>query len=193
MEPMMTIDDQRQLIATIEHAPDDALFVEFGGGGSTLMFARHMRNDQRLITIEHNPEWYAKIKSALVDGDPANRVSVYLRTPEAEPTFYPFGHPYEEVPVACDAYIHTDNIPISWRNVYAVLVDGFVRGAVLSVLRGRLATDTLVFLHDYTGREPWYDWAVRLYDIVAIPSGASPDRIERGQPLPNSLLRLRVP
>lgn len=39
---------------------------EYGGGGSTLFFAKRA---QRVVTVEHDPEWAAKLRRALAERD----------------------------------------------------------------------------------------------------------------------------
>lgn len=192
IDPMMTLDDQQTLTRTVAELPDDAVLVEYGSGGSTVMFAKLLRGNQRLYTIEHNVEWFHKVKSALQVVDPEKRVSLNLRTPDADPSVWPFGHFYEETPYACADYIHATDVEIPWSRVRLALVDGFVRGSVLAMLATKLAPETPVFLHDYLDRESWYDWAVRLYDVVQVPTGSSPGYNERGTVVANTLLSLKM-
>jgi hypothetical protein len=191
---MMTVDDQRIIAKIVASLPDNAVIVEFGGGGSTLMFANllRMRQSLRLITIEHNVEWYHKIKKELEQIPDANDlVQLHLRTPDADASVWPFGHYYEETPYACADYIHASNVDIPWKQVECVLVDGFVRGAVLATLATKVNSGITVMVHDYPGREDWYDWAVRLYDVVQPPSGKSPGYTPEGSLYDNSLLVMR--
>lgn len=191
LDPMMTMDDQKILSDAVLALPEDAVIVEYGGGGSTIMLTKLLQGSQRLITIEHNVDWYHKIKTALADVDGNFRSSLNLRTPDAESSVWPFGQYYEETPYACADYIHAVDVFIPWDRVRMVLVDGFVRGAVLAMLTTKLTTHTSVFLHDYLNREAWYEWAVRLYDVMQLPEGESPDRKLTGPIMPNSLLSLR--
>lgn len=192
LDPMMTVDDQRTLTAVVQSLPDDAVLVEYGSGGSTVMFAKLLRGAQKLYTIEHNVDWFHKVKTALKEVDTDQRVSLNLRTPDADASVWPFGHYYEETPYACADYIHAVGVEIPWSKVRFALVDGFARGAVLAMLTTKLESETPVFLHDYLGREAWYEWAVRLYDVVALPSGRSADRTDAGVALDNTLLSLRM-
>lgn len=192
IHPMMTMDDQNKIIDIVSTLSDDAIILEYGGGGSTLMLANLLRNKQRLITVEHNVEWYHRIKQEF-EKMPANHYSqIYLRTPDADASVWPFGHYYEETPYSCDDYIHATNIDIEWNKVECVLVDGFVRGAVLAVLTTKLNPGVTVMLHDYEGRENWYSWAVRLYNVISLPSGNSSDRTPDGHLCNNSLLVMRT-
>lgn len=190
INPMMTMDDQNIIADIVAKLSDTAVIVEYGGGGSTLMFARLLRKSQRLITIEHNVEWYHKIKKEL-ETTPNPNVELHLRTPDADASVWPFGHYYEETPYSCADYIHATNVEIPWTEVECVLVDGFVRGAVLAMLTTKVAPEITVMLHDYPGREDWYDWAVRLYDVVHLPTGKSPGYTPEGQLYDNSLLVMR--
>ncbi|MCF7838005.1 MAG: class I SAM-dependent methyltransferase [Candidatus Marinimicrobia bacterium] len=44
--------------------PSDLDVFEWGSGSSTLYFANRAR---RVVSIEHNPEWYAEVRAALTD------------------------------------------------------------------------------------------------------------------------------
>lgn len=192
IDPMMTVDDQQKIQRVVEGLPPDAVIVEYGSGGSTLMFARFLRETQRLITIEHNVDWFHKVKADLSAPDLASkRAEIHLRTPDADASVWPFGHHYEETPFAAADYIHATGVDIPWSDVRCVFVDGFVRGPVMAMLATKLTLGTTVMLHDYPGREAWYEWAVRLYDVVTLPEGSSADRDASGPVLPNSLLVLR--
>jgi len=192
IDPMMTLDDQQIITAAVNALPDDAVLVEYGSGGSTVMFAKLLRGNQKLYTVEHNVDWFHKVKTALQTADPDKRVTLTLRTPDADPSVWPFGHYYEETPYACADYIHATGVDIPWSRVRLALVDGFVRGSVLAMLATKLNPDTPVFLHDYLDREAWYDWAVRLYDVVQLPAGSSPGYNERGAVVANTLLSLKM-
>lgn len=192
IDPMMTMDDQRILHACVNALPDDAVLVEYGSGGSTLMLAKMLRGSQSLFTIEHNVDWFHKVKTELRLLELDSRASITLRTPDGDKSIWPFGHYYEETPYACAEYIHADGVQIPWPQVQFVLVDGFVRGPVLAALATKLSSNVPVFLHDYPGREAWYDWAVHLYNVIARPTGSSPGYTEEGMVVPNSLLSLRT-
>lgn len=191
LDILMTLDDQTRLRELVRECPDDAVILEYGMGGSTLLMAEELRATQRLISIDHNPEWYHKVKTAIVDTGHAHHVSLFLKTPDLEPQFWPFGHPHEETPVACFDYIHAGGVPVPWSTLSMVFVDGFVRGPVLAAIRTKLPSGIPVLLHDYKGREEWYDWAVGLYQVTHTPTGGSEDRRPGGPVLPNSLLVMR--
>lgn len=185
MHAMMTVDDAHRLVSVIEGAPDDAQFVEYGGGGSTKLFAQHLKPTQTLFTIEHNPQWYARIVEAVAD---VPNVVVTHRTVTVTGA-HPFAHPSEESPAGCADYIHARGIPIEWSRVAMVLVDGIARGPVTAVVRHRVPARTPVFIHDYVGREEWYEWAVALFDSILWPEGSS-EAVGGGGTFPNSLITL---
>jgi hypothetical protein len=186
---MMTLDDRARLLGCVAQLDDRATIVEFGCGGSTLMLAKALKPTQSLVSIEHNPEWFAKIRDA-VKSYP--NVYMYLRTPDSPVDgLWPFANPGEETPTGCEGYINAVNTDIDWYNsVDMVFVDGFVRGAVLAAVRSKIPywKSIDVFLHDYVGREWWYDWAVNLYYRVWVATGFSAD--DSGKMHPNTLLHL---
>lgn len=193
---IMLLESEREYIkGIIAKAPEDAIFVEFGCGGSTLMFASSMLPTQQLYSIEHNGEWFEKVKAALQAQNVLNVTLLWYapfqghelsivyedKTKKiiSEKELRPFGNMYEELPIGLDNYINVTSVDIEWSRVAAVLVDGVARGAVLAVLRTKLNPGTLVLLHDARRREPWYKWAV--------------DYLYEGVEMIDTLLVLRVP
>jgi hypothetical protein len=49
------------------------------------------------------------------------------------------------------------------------LVDGIGRGPTAAFLSRRVKDSAHVIIHDYKGRELWYDWAANCYDHKVIP------------------------
>jgi len=45
IDPMMTLDDQQIITAAVNALPDDAVLVEYGSGGSTVMFSKLLRGN----------------------------------------------------------------------------------------------------------------------------------------------------
>lgn len=175
LEVMMYDDEKVALKAIVDKLTPDAVLVEYGSGGSTIFFADNLSPVRHLISIEHNLEWYTKVQRALGKHHEGHAVD-YRYIPPAFPLQrYVFANPEEEMPAGLTSYLHPD---IQWNEVDFVLVDGIARGAVLATLRTKLRPGTTVVLHDYTGREAWYDWAVQLYERVN---------------LTNMLLELKVP
>lgn len=168
--------DESDKVALTEAAqaiPDDGYIVEWGMGGSTLIFADQLKPQQHLISIEHNREWFEKVQTSLANHPAHDRIHMVFVLPELPLYVYAFAQPQEEMPAGCKYYIDPTRIvgamphPFDWHRASFVLVDGIARGPVLASLRSKLLSNTPVYLHDYVGREMWYDWAVNLYDIDA--------------------------
>jgi hypothetical protein len=155
--------------------------VEWGSGGSTTMFVKYFQTG-RLVSIEHNEEWYKKVSEEMVCGGEYPRecldnFSYRFRPPtfEAQPIdirFYGYGVPFEENPCFASTYIDpTSDVfcPNIWNSdIY--FVDGICRGAVLATIHAKAKKrDAAIFIHDYFGPEkrvPWYNWASNLYTDV---------------------------
>lgn len=182
LEVMMYPDEQERMRALLDfELEDNANIVEFGCGGSTMMFAdyllpntEHPKRSRTLISVEHNHDWHGKVQAA-VDAHPAKHLIdlLYFR-PELALDVYGFAHPHEETPAGLTNYL---NPMIDWGNVNLVLVDGIARGPCLMSLAARfyrlrerhagILFNPRIVLHDYTGREVWYNWVVYsgLYDV----------------------------
>lgn len=179
LDVMMYPDEKARMLEILQTEMSgtiDAHFVEYGCGGSTLMFADSLKPGDKLTSIEHNYDWSVKVQTAIDAHPNAAQIELLYHPPAVPASVYTFANPQEETPAGLHAYL---NPLIDWRDVDFVLVDGIARGAVLALLAHRVQRDTRIVLHDYTGREIWYDWIVRsgLYDV------------ER---LTNMLLELRV-
>jgi hypothetical protein len=182
LDVMMYPEEIPVLQALVDAVPTNGVILEYGSGGSTQFFADNLGEGRRLISIEHNEEWYDKVTVALKGHPHTDRIERFLHKPDFPLSRYVFANPEEEMPAGLQDYIHTNlALPYTYSAVDFVLVDGVARGACLAALRTRLAPGTIVALHDYTGRENWYDWAVRLFDVVSGPIGRA------------GLLTLRVP
>lgn len=185
MEALLSENEKQALVSAVKSMPGTLVgqmnpqlhrdvVVEFGCGGSTLLLASAIAPHQRLISIEHNPEWATKVREMLATLAPDHpRIHVLLYEPVLKLTQY--AKPLEENPAALGNYLTP---AVDWNHAGVVFVDGIARGACLAMLRTRLKSGTTVFLHDYVGREMWYDWATSLYDRVAVI---------------DTLLQLRVP
>lgn len=181
---LMSDAEQTALKDSIADAPDDAVFVEYGCGGSTCLFALQMRHGQQLHSLEHNKQWYQRIHTVLSDLPSAGDICLYWK-PAADGKrlgvqvgddlrlfedheFRVYGSPTEELAHGLETYIHGTDTRIDWSRVHMVLVDGVARGAVLAVLRTKLPAGATVLLHDAAHRVAWYKWAVDLYTPCAL-------------------------
>ena len=142
--------------------PKDGLMVEWGSGGSTIHWLKTMTSSQSLISIEHNVEWYKKVDHNLNENfnDLNVNFNYYLMR-----ELYGFEHGYasliEEHPTGLDNYMLPDK---NILDADVFFIDGIGRAAVsLMVLGLSKKENPAIFIHDYVGREPWYDWATKLY------------------------------
>lgn len=171
MDILLSDNEQQLLKDIIYNAPSTATFVEYGCGGSTILFAESMRESQHLHSIEHNKEWFDTVSEELHRRACTN-VTMHLREPRQllrdtngaieainETTFRPYATPHEELPMGLEDYIHAHNTNIDWSHVYCVFVDGVARGPILALLPYKLQAHTGVLLHDAAGREVWYQWS----------------------------------
>lgn len=152
--------------------------VEWGSGGSTLMFLPHFEHG-KFVSIEHNREWYDKVndaieKSILPPKALANfsylwRPPEYLGNP-VDLRFYGYGVPFEENPCFAEGYINPEHSGTKIFDADIYFVDGICRGAILATIKDKAENlDAAVFIHDYYGmekREPWYSWASSLYSRI---------------------------
>jgi hypothetical protein len=145
----------------LDRQPDTAHVVEFGCGGSTCWLADLMLPQQRLESVEHNPEWYHRVLEATAYAKPI--FTLHLHPPDFALDRYRYSAAEEEMPAGLTDYL---NPAIDWSDVSLVFVDGVARGAVLALTAQRVRAGTTVLLHDYQGREQWYDWPLRLYHRV---------------------------
>lgn len=171
MNPMMYEDEFNKFTSTLDALPDGMKLMEFGSGGSTYQIGLRLKPQQELFSVEHNPEWFAKVREAVktLDVSVFQRIHRTLAIPKFTLQTDNFARPFEEVPAGLTTYLHpTFKVPLDWKDVGFVFVDGLARGATLAVLNNKLAPGTTVFLHDYIGREEWYQWAVDLYERVSL-------------------------
>lgn len=153
--PILLSHPERAALLAAAHAlPPDGLIVEWGSGGSTRLLGETGR---RVVSIEHDLEWVRKVQA-----DTAHLPNVEIRH-HASPFKTYFGQPEEESPAGLEGYI----IEFPPR-AGLFFVDGLARGAVLATIRRVARPEARIFLHDYHGREAWYEWALWPYKKVAL-------------------------
>ena len=157
----MELDEIEKISSFIRDGSPDGLMVEWGSGASTIRWLQDMRRNQRLISIEHNKDWYVKVKP-VVDSCPelSNRFEYYLCEGSAY-WDHGYGQVREENPVGLDRYFAPDD-RIFDADIF--LVDGIARGVcLLTLLQRSRKSDPVIFIHDWYPRREWYSWAVRLF------------------------------
>jgi len=145
--------------------PDDGTLIEWGCGGSTVYFLDNLKENQYLVSIEHNKQWYDKI-SNLIENHPNIDRHVFLYIPSEIPNNH-YARPEEDMGCGLTEYICPDIDIIQSADVF--LVDGIGRGPTAAFLSKKARQDAHVIIHDYQGRELWYDWASNCFDYKVIP------------------------
>jgi hypothetical protein len=156
MDILVYPDEKQVLLDSIATLPDDAQLLEFGCGGSTVLFASLLKSGQHLTSVEHNQAWYEKVRAELERLHLADRVTW---------VFVPLTAAYakreeENILTGSERY---RNPPVEWDRIRWVFNDGIMRGPVLNSIHHKLRPGTPVFLHDYVGRSAWYDYAANDY------------------------------
>jgi hypothetical protein len=146
--------------------PENGTLVEWGCGGSTVVFLDKLLPGQRLVTIEHNYEWYSKIKEFLKNHPNSSQHTFYYIQPTMNNPYY--ARPEEECPCGLEEYMCPDIDLITTADVF--LVDGIGRGPTAAFLANKTKKNAHVIIHDYRGREPWYNWAVQIFDYNNQPT-----------------------
>lgn len=150
----------------IKEMPKDGLMVEWGSGGSTCRWLETLTDEQRLVSIEHNENWFNRVTRAVKNefGDVEGKFK-YLHIPE-QTIEHGYATPVEELPIGCEEYINPkENV---W-DADIFFIDGIARAAcALTVLHKKTKKNPVVMIHDYVGREAWYEWAVQFYDAEVV-------------------------
>lgn len=160
-EIQMQQDEVAEITSRIKEMPDNGLMVEWGSGGSSIKWLESLTDNQRLVSIEHNPQWHMKVKEYIVTRPELSKKFQYLFKPE----LYGFQHGYssitEEHPHGLDDYM-IPNKNILDGDIF--LVDGVAR-ATTALLVKFLSTkpDPVIYIHDYYGREQWYAWSTQFF------------------------------
>jgi len=162
-EIQMVEEDMKVICGVIKNMPEDGLMVEWGSGGSTCKWIETLTNKQKLISIEHNPDWFNRVTRAIKAewGDVSNKFT-YHHKPEKY-IQHGYGSIIEEHPCGTDEYQNPDD-RIWDADVF--FIDGIVRATCLmNVHYRRTKPNSVIMLHDYVGREEWYSWAVQFFDV----------------------------
>lgn len=143
----------------IRQMPNDGLMVEWGSGGSTCKWLETLTDNQKLVTIEHNENWFNRVSRAIKNefGDIKDKFTFH-HIPE-QYIEHGYANIIEEHPCGTAKYIYPNDT--IW-NADIFFIDGIARGACLmNVLYNRTKPNSVIMIHDYIGRENWYDWAVQ--------------------------------
>lgn len=157
---LMTANEGGKLIQTIQSCSNTAIIIEYGSGGSTVALGKALRSQQQLFSIEHTQEWYRSISTEISKLHIPNVSVLHCPVGGSAGAAYSYGLQAEEFPIGCEQYLHPS---INWNRVEMVFIDGVARGACLAITRIRCRPGTYAAIHDYVGREKWYNWAIDPY------------------------------
>jgi SAM-dependent methyltransferase len=148
--------------------PPGGRMLEWGSGGSTVWFAKHLPANARLTTIEHDPAWHATVSERLrAEGLDAHD-AVRLRLVPATGPVGRNATEEEEDASALSAYIAA----VADQRFDVILVDGVARAACMAAARELLNPGGVLLLHD--SQRSWYDEAKQLYRAWGVV-GSCPD------------------
>ena len=152
----------------IKNLPEGSSMVEWGSGGSTLVWIESKHESVSLQSIEHNPVWFHRTTRAIKAhfGEVPNFRYDFVKEE------YGFEHGYatilEEHPFGLKDYI---NAPVN-KDADVFFIDGIARAScALSILARHpymKKHSPVILIHDYVGREEWYDWIAPLFDNIEI-------------------------
>jgi len=147
--------EYHEIINELHSRSSTATMVEWGSGGSTLMWLKNLKPGQRLISIENDQVWAEKLQQQLAEEtDLSNFEYLVYPTEQDGATFTPEHQHYLPYVTAKDHVWDAD--------VY--LVDGRVRiwcaRTVFQQARNRSA---VVYCHDYAYNSGWYDQLLAIY------------------------------
>jgi hypothetical protein len=157
----MRPDEIDEIYAQIDCLPKDGLMVEWGSGGSTERWLKRLKGNQRLISIEHNEQWYGKVSLSIQQDGLGDRLHYIFKRAKYPGYKHGYGSVTEEHFFGLDEYIEPDDA--IW-DADLFFIDGVARSpCAASVLLKSRKRDPAIYLHDYVGREHWYAWGVNLY------------------------------
>jgi hypothetical protein len=168
-ELQMMPDEVEYMTSFIRSQPDHIQMVEWGSGGSTCKWLELLNDTQKLISIEHNPEWYSKVSNAIAGhfGNISHRFTYHHIIPDHMGLYdHGYGGLEEEHPIGLGKYINPSN-DIFDSDIY--YIDGIGRGAcALTTLYKHRKPNPTIFLHDYVYRQALYDWVTQFFQVEIV-------------------------
>lgn len=145
---------------------DTDVLLEYGSGHSTPNLAPLVG---KMITVDHHPDWYDKVKVMCAEYTNVEHVLVELDAPRIPPADWStnparkYGYP---TPHQCvESYVHW---PETQTDTFdKVLIDGRGRQWVAPIVRPYLNEGHELFVHDYPDRERYFTIEA-FYDIIEV-------------------------
>lgn len=156
-EIQMQLDEVAYIESQINQMPKNGIMVEWGSGGSTVKWLETLTDKQKLITVEHNPQWrntviqYLSTRPELLKD---NRFK-YIFKPELYGYEHGYAHVNEEHPHGLDDYIWPKVPEIKNANIY--LIDGIARATVALLVKMYL--DSQIWANNEDQRRVWHLFA----------------------------------
>ena len=167
IKPMMS---ELEISCIAKNLDSNDTMVEFGCGGSTLLFSRYVKT---YLSIESNGEYYNKIRPHIPDN-----CTIMLATPEGSVTssgkyddnkwmalvnsFPPEAERWNKSLFAkrkLTIYYNYLNIInfIADCSIDKILIDGRARVYCALMLKSKLKPSGLMFMHDFVNREEYHE------------------------------------
>jgi hypothetical protein len=165
--------EQREIVSQLNKSHK---MVEWGSGGSTLLWYMNLRMDQDLISIENDPYWAAKVQEIVEQqktlGNRRNFEYHVYPTEYDGATFTPEN----------DYYLPYVTGPEGIWDADLYLVDGRVRlWCARTIFERAENRNAVVYCHDYAYNEGWYSPLLKLYprhEIIVTPLDSDPTNPE---------------
>ena len=157
IKPYMSKIEIDKLVEHIKLLPKNSVIIEWGSGGTTIELLKNLRKDQSMISIEHNKTWFDLVsnKTKLFKNH------TYFHKPETN-LIREMGGTGEENPAGLKDYILPDETIL---NANMFIIDGLARVTIALMLLAKAKKDSVIFIHDYVGREQYYDLLPKLFKI----------------------------
>lgn len=143
---------ERERAVIEKHLTSEAVVMEWGSGGSTVEFSKRVK---KYYSVEHNPEWYAKVKNAI----PPN-VNLFFREVGTLPS--------DDVYNQSTYEYYKDYLDVVYEigEMFDVaLIDGRARRLCALKIIPYLKPNAVVVIHDWCLRPP-YHCVLDYYDLV---------------------------
>lgn len=133
----------------MSHINENSLILEYGSGISTNEIAKKCKS---ILSIEHQEEWYNKLKPQLL-----NNCEIILKKPDLP--YIEGGHcgTYDEF----KSYIEA---PLGKGPFDIILIDGRARVSCASIVKSLSHDNTIIFIHDYD--RPEYQDALNYLELI---------------------------
>jgi predicted O-methyltransferase YrrM len=148
-------------LALLDAALNEAkVVVEYGSGASTIHIGNRLRDWGSLVSVEHDPEWFAKVGEFL-EVQNLDNVTLLLREPKTGKTIRPWQR-FSDREMA--DYVTAPRSEVGEGTADLVFVDGRQRiNCALEAVK-LLKSGALLMVHDFW---PRFRYRARLSELLA--------------------------